>query len=70
MSDAAISIRPLDIAEIVLVEPLWNALREQMDGVVAVTGSWQRLLEICPCGRDRDRSRSRAWLLPDLFAIP
>jgi ribosomal protein S18 acetylase RimI-like enzyme len=28
MSDAAISIRPLDIAEIGLVEPLWNALRE------------------------------------------
>jgi GNAT superfamily N-acetyltransferase len=28
VSDAAISIRPLDTSEIELVEPLWNALRE------------------------------------------
>lgn len=47
MSDAAISIRPLDVAKIELVEPLWNALREHHIAVAPTL--------------DSPRSREESW---------
>lgn len=47
MSDTAISIRPLDVAEIGLVEPLWNALREHHTALAPTL--------------DSPRSREESW---------
>lgn len=52
MSDAAISIRPLDTAEIELVEPLWNALREHHTGLAPTLDS--------PRPREESWARRRA----------
>jgi ribosomal protein S18 acetylase RimI-like enzyme len=58
VSDAAISIRPLDTAEIELVEPLWNALREHHTALASTLDS--------PRPREESWARRRAqyesWL--------
>jgi len=58
MSDTTISIRPLDISEIGLVEPLWNALREHHTALAPTLDS--------PRPREESWARRRAqyenWL--------
>lgn len=58
MSEAPISIRPLDTAGIELIEPLWNALREHHIAVAQTLDS--------PRPRDQSWARRRAqyegWL--------
>lgn len=58
MSNAAISIRALDVAEIELVEPLWNALREHHTALAPTLDS--------PRPREESWARRRAqyetWL--------
>lgn len=66
MSDTAISIRPIDITEIGLVEPLWNALREHHTALAPTLDS--------PRTRDESWARRRAqyemWLVePGSFIL-
>lgn len=66
MSDLAISIRPIDITEIGLVESLWNALREHHTALAPTLDS--------PRSREESWARRRAqyetWLAePGSFVL-